>query len=349
MRGVWRHAALALSLLGLASSMAADAARVAVSPGARLPSGSGASEYWDLAAHFDSGHRLYVRFLITNEGPGVHNGLVFGHVIFPDGRVTPFQNGRRESRWSLASDGRRLEVGASTLDLTATGQRHFDVVKQRQGIRLHLAWAHADSDVALPLEVSAAYRIDLLELATPVRGTLWVAGMDAPDAVAGSAVLTHTWTHAIERRAIARRIDVMSFDATRAFYLADLITPGGMRRQALAYAERGHDVTFSNGSVPWPDAASAEHDPNALPQTLRVDVPAATGLISLGEPWLRHDPLDALPLALRMMYFFGARPQRVWADAKLKIAFSGDATRTGETLRADGVAALTFLDALPAH
>ncbi|MDH5308130.1 MAG: hypothetical protein OEW02_13190, partial [Myxococcales bacterium] len=105
MRRCARPGWLALAWLCAASASAGGLAE-SVDPSARLPGGSAASEYWDLVAHFSAGHRVYARFQITNEGPGERNGLAFGHVIFPDGSVTPFQNGRRRDRWTLGPQGR---------------------------------------------------------------------------------------------------------------------------------------------------------------------------------------------------------------------------------------------------
>ena len=53
----------------------------------RLPSGESASEYFDLLVRLDSGHRVFARFLVTNEGPGGGSAAAFGHVIRPDGTV----------------------------------------------------------------------------------------------------------------------------------------------------------------------------------------------------------------------------------------------------------------------
>ena len=86
-------------------------------PRTDLPGGSAASEYWDLAAHFVSGHRAYARFLITNEGPGERNGVAIGHVITPEGVAVEFRNGRLEDRWTLGERGRRLDIGSSLLDM----------------------------------------------------------------------------------------------------------------------------------------------------------------------------------------------------------------------------------------
>ena len=64
------------TLIGLALWLAATAHAggppTDIDLAAVLPRGDEAVEYWDLVGDFDSGHRLYARFLITNVGPGDH-------------------------------------------------------------------------------------------------------------------------------------------------------------------------------------------------------------------------------------------------------------------------------------
>jgi hypothetical protein len=89
------------------------------SPAARLLPGEFASEHWELTARFDSGHLLFVEFLITNIGVGDRNAAASGHLVAPDGQTYHFTNGRREGNWQLSPDRLRLEIGASRLDLHA--------------------------------------------------------------------------------------------------------------------------------------------------------------------------------------------------------------------------------------
>ena len=67
------------------------------------------------------------------------------------------------------------------------------------------------------------------------------------------------------------------------------------------------------------------------------------------EPILRLDPLDALPLAVRMVYSFRARPHRIWVDARVDLAPKRAAEGTALSLGGAGVAALSFLDSLPSE
>ncbi len=123
-------------VLALLSSSAASE-RGSTSPAARVSKGNSSSEYWDAAALFESGHRVFARFSISNEGPGDDTGYAIGQVVFPDGTVVPFTNGRRKGRWQLSEDGLRMEIGSSVLDLRKP-VRKLEVDKNTAGIKLFL-------------------------------------------------------------------------------------------------------------------------------------------------------------------------------------------------------------------
>ena len=120
MKASWLTLAL---LISAAQSAYAGGPSPSVDPGARLPEGDAAREYWDLVAQLDSGHRFYARFLITNRGPGDRSAVAMGDLVDPDGRAIPFQNGRREGRWTLGEDARSLRIGSSRLDLSGPAAR----------------------------------------------------------------------------------------------------------------------------------------------------------------------------------------------------------------------------------
>jgi hypothetical protein len=146
-------------------------------PAAQLLPGASASEHWEVTARFDSGHLLFAEFLITNIGPGKQNAAAIGHVIDPDGTPHRFTNGRRQGSWSLSPDRLRIEVGASVLDLHApTYQLRVGKRKVRVDLRFRPESPIAWSDTQTP----SGYRLDLLAIAVPIEGTLWVKGMREP-------------------------------------------------------------------------------------------------------------------------------------------------------------------------
>lgn len=333
-----------LALLGGVAT--ADGPSSVPEPGARLPSGSHASEYWDLAAHFVSGHRVYARFLITNEGPGERNGVAIGHVITPEGVAVEFRNGRLEDRWTLGRDGRRLEIGSSLLDLSAS-TRQLQITKKRKGVRLLLDWASDASGIRMPRPDGSPYHLDLLNLGTPVAGSLWVRGMEAAIEVQGRIALTHTWIEKSENEVALRRIDVVTLDGDTTLFLSDLTAPDGARWQSVVLAAPSGSVAVAHSDAPPPLGPATSGDDYPIPAHIPVALPLANGSITLGESLLRLDPLDALPLAVKMVYSFGARPHRIWVDARVDLARGRAAEAAALPLGKIGVAALTFLDSLP--
>jgi len=134
MKASWLTLAL---LISAAQSAYAGGPSPSVDPGARLPEGDAAREYWDLVAQLDSGHRFYARFLITNRGPGDRSAVAMGDLVDPDGRAIPFQNGRREGRWTLGEDARSLRIGSSRLDLSGPAAR-VEIDNDKRGFEVVL-------------------------------------------------------------------------------------------------------------------------------------------------------------------------------------------------------------------
>ena len=146
-------------------------------PAAHVLPGEFASEHWEFTARFDSGHLLFVEFILTNIGLGDRNAAVFGHIIPPGGKPHRFSNGRTERYWTLSPDRLRMEVGTSLLDMH-TPTYKMQVTKRSVRLELQITpdarplW----SDTLAP----PGYALDLLALAAPIEGTLWVKGMTDP-------------------------------------------------------------------------------------------------------------------------------------------------------------------------
>jgi len=112
-------------------------------------------------------------------------------------------------------------------------------------------------------------------------------------------------------------------------------------------AEDGHIVSVTHGVAETPLQERASRDAYPIPTGIRIAANVLSGSVTLGDPVLRHDPLDALPFALKMIYSFKARPHRAWADVQVDATLDRGADRAALPLRGAGVAALTFLDSLP--
>jgi len=314
-----------------------------IDPAARLPSGGSASEYWDVTAQFTTGHRFFARFLVTNLGPGERNAVAFGDLLEPGGRAVPFKNGRKHGRWQLERERRLVRVGSSVLDL-AGPTRRIEVDNDKRGFKVHLEYPE-DGSAATARE-SGGYHLDLLNLGSPVTGTVWHAGMSAPVRVEGHIAVSHTWLGREETDLARRRIDVVSLGGGDGLFLTDVMGRGRGWRW-LAVVRDGRVVHSTNDPrvtvVPREGSGGAY----PVPKALQLDDPEVQGAISLGGILLQRDPLDALPRAIRMLYLFGSRPHRAWVEATVDVALKPGTGRAALPLHSPGVATLNFLDSLP--
>jgi len=294
---------------------------------ARELEGPSASQAWEFAAKFESGHFLFVRFLITNAGPGDSNAAAIWHVIQPDGVVREFRNGRREHEWSLEDAGYRLRVGSSLLTLRGWEQGvSIDKKKVQIHIRFQLPARFED-------EVSAGgQRLGLVSLATPVDGSLWYRGMDTPVAMHGWSAITQSY----EARAGAalRRFEFLSFERDQTLFVSEVLDDAGARRGWAWFGTPGELVRSNAVAVCASSRGAYSH-----PQRLVATIPVGQVNVEVEEPFLRYDPLSALPKAFRTVLAWFQSPQRVWAWGSYEI--------DGTSEHGRGVARLTFNDSIP--
>ena len=317
------------------------------SPAARLSAADSASEYWDLTALFDSGHRFFARFSITNEGPGSETAFAIGHVILPDGRAVPFKNGRRKGRWSLSEDGLHIKVGSSELDQRSS-ERHVEVDKSRVQIDLRFT---PDATRARRLDTGRArYQTNLLHSAAPVEGSLWVRGMDAAVQVRGRLGATHTWMEESEPELALRRIEFFSLGPHASLYLTDFTAPGGERWRWLVLEREGRpplatpEFQLALDGKPVPGGAESARYP--VPRTLRIRSEALEGEIRLADVLLRHDPLGVIPQPFRWILRLKMRPRRVWIESPFEVRLTAGSDDSSYQLTGSGITSFTFLNPL---
>ena len=331
--------ALALALCALAAGARADT----LEAGLRLPDGDSAWEAYELVAVLDHGFRVTARFMVTNEGPGRHSAVNFGHVVRPGAAPVPFQNGRREGKWRLAPDGRRIEIGSSVLVLGG-GVRHFEVDNDKRGIKVFLDWEPSSSARSAP-ELVPGYRIDLLELATPVRASIQVGDMTAPRVLKGTLALARSRAPVSEVDLVQRRSDVVGVEPGSPFYLVALTPPKGVLPEAWLSLGTGPDAS-SRADV-RSEGAPVGPEGYALPKEWRLSGPDWSGSLTLGDSMLEVDPLGALPTFLRMVYSLRGRPHRSWIDAHFELSLATGPGQPARRLSGTAIAVLTFLDRLP--
>jgi len=316
-----------------------------------LPDGDSASEYWDIVAHFDSKHDLFARFLITNEGPGERTAIATWQLIDPAGKPTGFRNGRREKRWTLSPNGDSIEIGSSVFDQSGAVHRlEYDSTKR--GIRVALEYSPR-GPVAWAGFASDPFWFDLLELGTPVTGTIWLEGMAEAAAVSGVISITHTWMEQSEADLALRRIEFSSTDSGGAsLFLSDRTAPSGARESWLVVARDGkllHET--SNFQLEIGDSPNPKSSDYPTPDELRISGPGIVeGAIQIGPALADINPLEEIPQPFRFLLSFKLRPHRVWARASfevrlLRLLAGQDTPET--VLKGSGITAITFTNPLP--
>jgi len=296
-------------------------------PGAaRLGRSDRASEYWDLAATFESGHAVFARFQVTNEGPGERTAYALGHILFPDGQVVRFQNGRLEGKWRLSEDRLRLEIGSSVLDLHGP-THHFEVDKNKRGIKLFLDY-EAPGSVRSWSAAPEGYSLDLLTLAGTIRGSVWVRDVTPePVELVGAVTVTHAWINSSEFDLARLRIEGYGGAAKAGdsdLYWVALEGKEGetstwlVVRSGESWIERGGFAVSRIGK----DEASKKGYP--IPQRLLLEGDELQGRVELGPARLEFDPLSIAPAPFRWFLSLRSKPKQVWLASRYAIEWQGE-------------------------
>jgi hypothetical protein len=333
--------------LGIAALALVGAAPERGDPTARLSGADGALEYWDFVASFEQGWRLVERVLITNEGPGERTAVAVGHLVKPDGSVVAFRNGRLVGRWSIEPDGRKLKIGSSSLDLRGS-VRTLAYDNAKRGIQLSLRFLSAGPARFPSTGERPAYRSDLLDLATPVEGSVRLEGMAAPLALRGRGTLTHTWMDESEPTLARRRLEFTSLDGDDGFFLQDLLSPDGVRRSWLVI-ERGGALVAERSDLEV--EILDEEPPRGLPgypvpARLRLRGDGISGEVKLRRILVEHEPLGDLPQPFRFLLSFVMRPRRAWTDASFSVSVVTAADQPAVAFSGNGIASVTYLTPL---
>jgi hypothetical protein len=316
-------------------------------PAARLSTRDEALEYWDFVASFEQGHRLAARVLITNEGPGQRTAVAVGHLLMPDGSIVGFRNGRLEDEWSIEPDARRLKIGSSELDLRGP-VRTLVHDNNRRGIHIVLRFASEGPARSPSAGERREYHTDLLDLATPVEGSVFVDGMAAPVALRGRGSISHTWMDASEPTLVLRRLDFASSDGPVGIYLQDLTDPGGARTRWLVVERAAELIVERTDFEVEIEPARPERGARGypVPTALRLRGSGLSGRIALGRTIVEHEPLGDLPQPFRFLLSFAMRPRRVWTDASFSLRLDAAPGRPELELAGSGIASVTYLNPL---
>lgn len=304
------------------------AAARASSFAARLSSADEAMEYWDVTAWFDSGERVFARFLVTNQGPGRRTAAAVGHVLVGDGDVRPFQWGRREGAWAFAANGLRLEIAKATLDLSGgTAVLAVKSTKRRIDLRLTIEEAFDDSTSRNILD---SYSIAAM---APAAARAELAGRT----LTGSGAVTHTWMERPEEDLLRRREDLYARDGDTTFYVYVLTLADGSQEHTLDLDFKGSGIGGGGtASVDFSGLVAGSDPEYPVHSTWIGSLAEAHWEATLERARLRMNPLDILPQPFRFLLSLGGRPQRIWSDARVKVE------RGKRTAELRGVAVSTF-------
>ncbi len=283
----------------------------------------------------------------TNEGPGVHTAAAVGHLVAPTGEVTPIKYGRTREDWLLSRDRTRLKIASAVLDLGDPRWRvEFD--SDRNGFKVLLQLTGAAAPLA-SAPLPGAYWVAVLP-PTPVRGTLWLRGMDVPLPVEGTMAMTHTRMERPEVDLLRRRAELFAAQGEVGLYLSELTFADGRRRGTLIVrdAER---VLYRSDDLPVTVDEPPTQPGDArypVPAHWLVDGPVARADVRLGREWLRWEPLDIVPQPFRFLLGLRAAPQLVWADAEFTLGLAAGAGGAPLQTAGRGVALVAFSRPLPA-
>ena len=318
-------------------------------PAAHLLHGESASEHWEFTARFDSGHLLFVEFLITNIGLGERNAAASWYLITPEGKPHSTNNGRREGNWILSADHLRMEIGANLLDLRASA---YQLQVDKKSMRINLQFRPDAQAVWSEKAVPSGYALDLLAAAVPIEGTLWIKGMATPLTVKGTVAATHSWMNEAGSSLIRRRVEFFSLQELNPFYGVDFTAPNGTRTKWVVVRPNGSKMYDSN-VVEWTlDGRAKEPRERGyeVPATVRVKNAQLEGEAQLEPVLLRADPLANIPRPFRFVVSLALdlHPRRVWALSPYALSFSASLQNQSSVhLQGTGVTAVTFLNPMP--
>jgi hypothetical protein len=334
-------------------------AREVPDPAARLPKGGSAVEYWDLTMELDSGHHLFVRFAISNEGPGDQLGFATGELTDPEGKVTHFRNGRQKSRWTLSPDRLRLDIGNSHLDLHGPRYR---LQVNKSHIEIDLSFSPRAGMAAPAGILPKGYAVDLLALASPTHGTIRLEEMSKGLKVQGRTAALHTVVQKSEPKLMRRRIEMFSQQRDPALYVADFAAPSGKRSYWLRavdgtsgaeqserlFSETAFEIELSGALLPPGKQGEKQKKMGDywLPSRLELSGEAVGGEASLSQGLVQRDPLSDLPQPLRFLAGRISSPRRVWSKANFAVTLSRGSGPTPLRFQNHGVAAINFTNPL---
>lgn len=306
---------------------------------ARLSEIASATEYWDFNTRLESGDFVFARFFITNEGPGIHTAAGIGTLVRPDGRIVPFRYGRLKGAWTLSPDRRMIDIASLTLDLRKQ-PRHFEMDSDKRGIKIHLDFTTSGTPVWSSNE-NPAHHLDVLDIAAPVKGTVWVQGMSEPITTAGVGTLTHAWMDQNEAELVLRQVEVVITQPDFALYATDFMPASGKGWSWLTARGVTAGPQHSDSLAARYSGEVGDHPRYPLPKQITFSGGGMSVEATAERELLRVDPIEVVPQPFHFLLSLKTRPERIIADAQCRVH------RDQHDLTAPCLIVVTYLNPAP--
>jgi hypothetical protein len=283
-------------------------------PTPRLLEGSSAWDHYDITAVFDSGHKIFARYMITNMGPGTMNAFAIGHVILPNGEKIEWENGRTKSGWTLSDDRMLIDIGRSHLHLEGPKFHHF---VNKLHIEIDFRFPAQGQTDAAPLDAVADYQTQTLALGSPVKGTIRLPESEnAPTEITGRVFMIHRWGREDQEDSLRRSIELFYFGDDHQGRVVDITAENGKRETWIESLDE--NPSFATVRQLHPFELDGVQDPALgkkywVPKSIRVSEHQYL-IISLDKTLLSDNPLKILPQPFRFIASRSSKPRRLWAS-----------------------------------
>ena len=200
---------------------------------------------------------------------------------------------------------------------------HCEITKDDIEIRLFFDFAPQDPSSSIPAErLPPGYHVDLLALGAATRGSIKAPWMDRPLESKGRAWVVHTWTEEDESDLLSRRVEVFGRTRQASFYGIQLTGQGDWESAWTLMSDQEHGIIESriNVSGQWNESAMRGTSSSyPTPGAFKILDRPFSGQITLGQEWLRFDPLEVIPQPFQWFIRRSSKPQEVWADARIEV------------------------------
>ncbi len=344
----WGTALALAANLAAAASGAEPPPGAPVDPAARMRDEGAAGEHWDVTAHLEGGAYLFARFWVTNEGPGLHTGVAMGTFLGPGGERADYKYGRDPARWTLAAEGRFIQIASAVLDLREPDGR-VEIDTDKYGLKIFLRFPMVRAPRPICARRGERDGFDVLRLGAEVGGIAWVKGMNDPLTARGTVDVTHGWSSASEIDEVQRRVELSARADDLALYASAVVAPGGERADCIAIARDGA-VIFESRAAAEIAAASVAYGESDYPVPARMRF--ADGQVELEAAperlLLRVNPLEVVPQPFRAILGLRSQPRRIWSDSAWSLRLGAAAGRPAIAASGRGVTSVIYTNPWPA-